>query len=103
MEREQLLREITDEEGLPHEYCDIDTPDTEEGPLPVEEELMKDDQSYARKIERGRTIGKILGYWVVRVKTLSRRTTGKRSKSTEKIRQCVTYPLQNYVYGSNNL
>ena len=43
-EREQLVRQIADEEGLPHEYCDINTPDTEEGPLPVEEELMKDDQ-----------------------------------------------------------
>ena len=35
-EREQLARQIADKEGLPHEYCNIDTPDTEEGPLPVE-------------------------------------------------------------------
>ena len=52
-EREQLVRQIADEEGRPHEYCDIDTPDTEEGPLPVEEELLTDDQTYTRKIERG--------------------------------------------------
>ena len=53
-ERGQLVRQIADEEGLPHEYCDIDTPGTEEGPLQVEEELLKDDQTYTRQIERGR-------------------------------------------------
>ena len=58
--REQLVRQIADEEGLPHEYCDIDTPDTEEGPLPVEEELMKADQTYTGQIEHGRAIWKIL-------------------------------------------
>ena len=50
-EREQLVRQIADEEGLPHEYCNIDTPVTEEGPLQVEEELLKDDQTYTRQIE----------------------------------------------------
>ena len=44
-DREQLVRQIADEEGLPYEYCDIDTP---EGPISVEEELMKDDQTYTR-------------------------------------------------------
>ena len=27
-EREQLVRQIAEEEGLPHEYCDIDTLDS---------------------------------------------------------------------------
>ena len=54
--REQLVKQIADEERLPHVYCDIDTPDTEEGTLRVEEELMKDDQTYTGKIERGREI-----------------------------------------------
>ena len=40
-----MVRQIADEEGLSHEYCDVDTPDTEEGPLSVEEELLKDDQT----------------------------------------------------------
>ena len=47
-QREQLVRQIADEEGLPHEYCDIETPDTEEDPPPVEEELLKDDQTYKK-------------------------------------------------------
>ena len=34
-ELEQLVRQIADEEGLPHEYCDIEKADTEEDPLPV--------------------------------------------------------------------
>ena len=101
-EREQLVRQIADEEGLPHEYCDIETPDTEEDPPPIEEELLKDDQPYTRKLERRRTICKILEQGSVPEDSRSRRTAGKRSKSTERIRQCVTYPMQNYVYGSNN-
>ena len=71
-EREQLVRQIADEEGLPHEYCDIETPGTKEGPLPVEEELLKDDQTYTRQIERGRTICKILEQGSVREDSLSK-------------------------------
>ena len=59
-----MVRQIADE-GLPHEYSDIGTPDTEEGPLP--EELMKDDQTYTGKIERGRAIWKIQEHGSVRV------------------------------------
>ena len=70
-EREQLVRQIADEEGLPHEYCDIDTPYTEEGPLLVEEELLKDDQTYTRTFERGRTICKILEHGSARADSLS--------------------------------
>ena len=70
--REQLVRQIDDEEGLTQEYCDIDTPDTEEGPLPLEEELMKDDLSYTGKIERGRAIWKILEQGSVRENSLSK-------------------------------
>ena len=70
--REQLVRQIADEEGLPHEYCDIDTPGTGEGPLPVEEELMKDDQTYTGKIERGRAIWKILEQGSVREDSFSK-------------------------------
>ena len=55
-----MVRQIADEEGLPHEYCDIETFDAEEDPPPVEEDLLKDDQTYTRKIERERTICKIL-------------------------------------------
>ena len=46
-EREQLVRQIADEEGLPPEYCDVATSDTE-GPIPVEEELLNDDQNYKK-------------------------------------------------------
>ena len=35
-EREQLVRQIADEEGPPPEYCDIETSDTQD-PIPVEE------------------------------------------------------------------
>ena len=38
-EREQLVRQIADDEGLPPEYCDIETSDTED-PIPVEVELL---------------------------------------------------------------
>ena len=34
----------------------------------------------------------------MREKTLFRRTTGKRSNFTERICQCVIYPIQNYVF-----
>ena len=71
-EREQSVRQIADEEGLPHEYCDIETSDTEEGPLPVEEELMKDDQTYTGTIERGRAIWKIIEQGSVREDSLSK-------------------------------
>ena len=54
-EREQLVRQIADEEGLPPECCDIETSDTQD-PIPIEEVLLNDDQTYTRKIERGRTI-----------------------------------------------
>ena len=88
-EREQLVRQIADEEGLPHEYCDIETVDMEEDPLP-EEELLKE-QTYTSKIECGRTIYKILEQGSVQEDFLSRRTTRKRSKSTERI--CQWYGL----------
>ena len=42
-EREQLVKQIADEEGLPHEYCDIGTPKVL-GPISVEKKLMNDDQ-----------------------------------------------------------
>ena len=59
-EREQLVRQIADEEGrLPPEYCDIETSDTQDS-NPVEEELLNDDQTYTRKIGRGKTICNIL-------------------------------------------
>ena len=41
-EREQLVRQIADEEGLPPKYFDIETSDTEDH-IPVEEELLNDD------------------------------------------------------------
>ena len=51
-EREQLVKQKPDEEGLPPEYGDIETSDTED-PLPVEEELLNDNQTYKK---HGRTI-----------------------------------------------
>ena len=58
-EREQLVRQVADEDGLPPEYCDMGTSDTQD-PIPVEEELLNGDQTYTRKIERVRTICNIL-------------------------------------------
>ena len=52
-------RQIADEEGFPPEYCDIETSDTQDH-IPVEEELLIDDQTCTRKIERERTISNIL-------------------------------------------
>ena len=46
-----MLRQIADEEGLPPEYCDIETSDTQD-PIPIEEELLNDDQTYTRKQEK---------------------------------------------------
>ena len=83
-EREQLVRQIADKEGLPHGYCDIETSDTEEDPLPVEEEQLKDDKTYTRKIERRRTICKILEQGSVHEDSLSKNNR-KRAKSTERI------------------
>ena len=65
-----MVRQIADEEGLPHDYCDIETPDTEEDQLPVKEELLKDDQTYTRKTARGGTICKILEQGSVREDSL---------------------------------
>ena len=43
-DREQLVRQIAEEEGLPPEYyCDIETPDAL-NPISVEKEIMDDDQ-----------------------------------------------------------
>ena len=67
-----MVRQIADVEGLPHKYCDIETADMEEDPLPVEEELLKDDQTYKRKIELGRTICKIPEQGSVREDSLSK-------------------------------
>ena len=53
--REQLVRQIADEEGLPPGYCDIGTSDTQD-PIPVEVELLNDDHTYTRKSARRRTI-----------------------------------------------
>ena len=76
-----MVRQIAEEEGLPHEYCDIDTPETEEDPLPVEEELMKDDQTYIGKIERGRAIWKILEQGSVREDSLSLSLEGQQGSA----------------------
>ena len=69
-EREQLVRQIAEKEGLPNKYCDIEISDTEEDSLPVQEELLKDDQTYTRKIECGRTICKMLEQGCVREDSL---------------------------------
>ena len=71
-EREQLVRQIAKEEGLPHESCDFETVATEEDPPPVGEELLNDDQTYTRKIERGRIICMILEQGNVREDSLSK-------------------------------
>ena len=55
-DRRQLVRRIAEEEGLPLEYCDIESPDYL-NPILVEKEMMRDDQIYTRKIEK---VGKII-------------------------------------------
>ena len=87
-EREQLVRQIADEEGLPPENCDFETSDTQ-GPIRVKEKLLNDDQTYTRKIERGRTTCNILEQGSAREDSLSRKTTGNRPTFTERICQCV--------------
>ena len=59
-DREQLVRQIAEEEGLLLEYyCDIETPDAL-NPISVEKEVMDDDLIYTRKIEHGKLITNIL-------------------------------------------
>ena len=70
-EREQLVRQIANEEGLPPEYCDIETPDALRS-ISVEKELIDDDKMYARKIERGNIISSILEKGVAREDSLSK-------------------------------
>ena len=70
-EREQLVRQIAEEEGLPPEYCDIEVPDTLR-PISVEKELMDDENIYTRKIERGRIIANIIEKGSTREESLSK-------------------------------
>ena len=70
-EREQLVRQIAEEEGLPPEYCDIEVSDTLR-PISVEKELMDDENIYTRKLERGRIIANILEKSSAREESLSK-------------------------------
>ena len=69
-EREQLVRKIAEEEGLPLEYCDMEVPDVLK-PVSIEKQLLDDDQIYSRKIERGRIISNVLEKGSVREDSLS--------------------------------
>ena len=69
--REQLVRRIAEEEGLPPEYCDMEVPDALR-PVSVEKQLMDDDKIYSGKIERGRIISSVLEKGSVREDSLSK-------------------------------
>ena len=70
-EREQLVRQIAEEEGLPLEYCDIEVPDALR-PISIEKELMDDDRVYTRKIEHGKIIASVLEKGNAREDSLSK-------------------------------
>ena len=70
-EREQLVRKIAEEEGLPLEYCDIEVLDALK-PVSIEKLLLDDDQIYSRKIENGRIISNVLEKGIVREDSLSK-------------------------------
>ena len=70
-EREQLVRQIAEEEGFPPEYCDIEVPDALR-PISIEKELMDDDRVYTRKIEHGRLIASVLEKGSAREDSLSK-------------------------------
>ena len=70
-EREQLVRQIAEEEGFPPEYCDIEVPDALR-PISIEKELMDGDRIYTRKIEHGRIIASVLEKGSARENSLSK-------------------------------
>ena len=90
-EREQLVRQIAEEEGLPSEYCDVVVPDTLR-PVSVEKELMDDNLIYNRKIEHGKIICNILENGCVQEDSLS-----KNNKECLKLyrKQMSMRPLNN--------
>ena len=69
-DREQLIRQIAEEEGLPAEYCDMEAPDALRA-VSVEKELMDDDRIYSRKLERGKLISCVLEKGSAREDSLS--------------------------------
>ena len=74
-DQRQLVRRIAEEEGLPLEYCDIETPDYL-NPISIEKEMMHDDQIYTRKIEKiGKIITNMLENGSVREASLSKDNT----------------------------
>ena len=86
-----MVRQIADGEGLPAEYCDIETPDAL-GCISVEKELLDDDQIYSKKIERGKIISNILEKGSAREDSLS-----KNNRETLKLyrKQMSTRNLSN--------
>ena len=70
-DREQLVRKIAEEEGLPPEFCDMEVPDALR-PVSIEKQLMDDDQIYSRKIECGKIISNVLEKGIVQEDSLSR-------------------------------
>ena len=71
-DREQLVRKIAEEEGLPPEYyCDIEASDALI-PVSVEKQLMEDEHIYSRTIERGKIITNVLEKGNVREESLSK-------------------------------
>ena len=69
--REKIENNWLGEEGLPLEYCDIETPDYL-NPISIEKEMMRDDQIYTRKIEIGKIITNMLENGSVREDSLSK-------------------------------
>lgn len=71
-DREQLVKQIAEEEGLSLEYYyDIEASDALI-PASVEKQLKKDEQIYSRTIERGKIITNVLEKGSVREESLSK-------------------------------
>ena len=65
-EREKLIKKIAEEEGYHADKID------DESPSSIEEELIKDDEVFTRKIEYGEKIATILEKGIVQEESLSR-------------------------------
>ena len=68
---DQLVGQIAEEEGVQHEYCNMETSDTL-NPISFKKQLMDDDLIYTRKIERGKLITNELEKGSVREDSLSK-------------------------------
>ena len=70
--REQLVRQIAEEEKLPLEYCNMEVVDDALNPISIKKQLVDDDQIYKRKIELEKIISNVLEKRSVREDSLSK-------------------------------